>query len=299
MKLSCLILVLCLSWMGTTLAQPETVIAVELTGGAHAGRYALEAPESYCLYGTGNGDDWRTLYGTTESGPAALSTVLLQIPETTPAESGSADFFFSAGLGEYSTDDYVEYILDPPNGNGTGTVTVQWDGRKRAVLSIVGQTADDVGMNATVTCNNVLRVGGEALGAGELGELDFGTGLPAGAAATGSLELTIGDKSYSLMTNAEIADCAPDSFETGDFFYTYYPPGVTSLELYAPSLEAALQGTDNFGFGFDTQPVYRPGEGGSGSLTATRDGQQITLVADVTTADGTPIRATIHCPLPN
>jgi hypothetical protein len=177
-------------------AQPETLISLDLTGGDNAGSYEVTQEDSSCLYGTSNGDDWRTLYGSDTSKDGTLSTVLLVIPNTTEAASGSTDFFFSAGLNEYGGDAYLEYILDPPNSNGTGTVTVQKDGSE-ATLSITGQTSAGVKVNATITCNNVLEVGGEPKALSKLGELTF---APDSSAPTGSLELRIGDKTYSAQT---------------------------------------------------------------------------------------------------
>ncbi len=296
---SYLVLALLCAWGGVAQAQgePETLITLELAGGLHAGSHELSADDSYCLYGSSNGDDWRTLYGVSESSPGALSTVLLLIPATTPAEGGSSDFFLSAGFEEYGSDDYLEYILDPPNGNGSGTVTATWDGTKRAVLSISGQTAEGLSLSATITCANVLRVDGEALALSDLGELDFGTGLAAGAAAAGSLELRIGDETYTLQTGEEGA-CYQDLYEqTGNFQYSYYLEGYNGLDLFIPDFEAANGGTSDFGFAIDySYLIYRTGEG-SGTVTLRQDGEAFTLEVAVEMVDGTPVEATIRCSL--
>ena len=101
-----------------TLAQPETMITLELTGGEHAGSYEVTQEDSSCLYGTSNGDDWRTLYSPGDNNE--FSTALLLIESVSENSNGGTGFFFSAGFGEYGTNEYLEYILDPANGNGTG-----------------------------------------------------------------------------------------------------------------------------------------------------------------------------------
>jgi hypothetical protein len=277
-----------------TQAQPETIISVQLTGGDNAGTYEVTQEDSSCLYGTSNGDDWRTLYSSDTAGDRTLSTVLLVIPNTTAAAGGSTDFFFSAGLNEYEGEAYLEYILDPPNSNGTGTVTVQKDG-SQATLNVTGQTSAGVEVNATITCNNVLEVSSKSKSLSDLGELNF---APSSSAPTGSLNLTIADKNYQVQTGAEAA-CNRDmngNFDTEELFmYSYYVKGYNNLDLYIPDLESAKNGTSDFGFALDSfYLIYRTGEG-TGTVTATQAGDQLTLNVDVQTLEGLPVQATLTC----
>jgi hypothetical protein len=281
-------------WITLVQAQPETLINVQLSGGDHAGTYEVTQEDSSCLYGTSNGDDWRTLYGTDTSQDGTLSTVLLLIPATTEATSGSTDFFFSAGLNEYGGEAYLEYILDPPNGNGTGTVSVQKDGSE-ATLSITGQTSGGVDINATITCTNVLEVGGDPKALSTLGELNF---APDSAAPTGSLSLSIADKTYQVQTGEE-ATCTRDmmgDFDTEEvFMYSYYLDGYTNLDVYIPSLESAINGTSDFGFALDSYYlIYRTGEG-TGTVTATQAGDQLTLEIRAQSVEGIGVQATLTC----
>lgn len=68
------------------------------------------------------------------------------------------------------------------------------------------------------------------------------------------------------------------------------------LTLYVASLEEAVGGTARFGFGVDLAPIHEVGD--SGTVTATRAGDQVTLFMDTQTAEGTPVQATITCTLP-
>jgi hypothetical protein len=272
-------------------AQPETLISVQLTGGDDAGSYEVTQEDSSCLYGTSNGDDWRTLYGSDTAGEGTLSTVLLVIPNTTEAASGSTDFFFSAGLNEYGGDAYLEYILDPANGNGTGTVTVQKDG-SQATLNITGQTSTGVTVNATITCNNVLEVGGEPKTLSKLGEVKF---APDSSTPTGSLELRIGNETYSARTDQE-ATCTRDAYDTpGLFTYSYYVDGYTNFDIFIPNFQVNGEGISDFGFSMNSYYlVYRTGEG-TGTVKATQAGDQLTLQVDVQTVEGIPVQATLNC----
>jgi hypothetical protein len=281
----------------TCLAQnePETIIAVQLTGGDHAGGYEITQEDSSCLYGTSNGDDWRTLYGSDSSQTGELSTVLLLIPSVSESSNGGTDFFFSAGFGEYGADDYLEYILDPPNNNGTGTVTVEKDGNY-ALLTVTGQTSAGVAVNATITCNLVLELNTEPKALSELGAIRFAPDSPT---PTGSLELTIADKTYQVQTGEEAA-CDRDmngDFDTEEIFmYSYYVEGYNNLDLYIPDLEAAKNGTSDFGFALDSfYLIYRTGEG-TGTVTATQVGEVLTLEIDVESPEGIPVYATLTCP---
>jgi hypothetical protein len=272
-------------------AQPETVINVQLTGGGDAGSYEVTQEDSSCLYGTSNGDDWRTLYGSDTSQDGTLSTVLLVIPNTTEAASGSTDFFFSAGLNEYGGEAYLEYILDPPNGNGTGTVTVQKDG-SQATLNISGQTSAGLEVNATITCTNVLEVGGEPKALSKLGEVTF---APDSSAPTGSVSLTIADKSYHVQTSDE-ATCVKDVYDqVGVFQYSYYVDGYTNFDIFIRNFQVNGEDTSDFGFSMNSYYlVYRTGEG-TGTVKATQAGDQLTLEVDVQTVEGIPVRATLTC----
>ncbi len=282
-------LVLLLVWTGLVQAQPETIITVELIGGDHAGGYEIAQEDSICLYGTSNGDDWRTLY--TSDGSQELSTALLLIESVSESSSGGTDFFFSAGFGDYGTNEYFEYILDPANGNGTGTVSVQRDNHD-ATLDVTGQTSAGVTVNATITCTTVLETNTKPKSLADLA-INF---APDSNRPMGSLELTIADKSYHVQTGEE-ATCTRDVFgEAGLFGYSYYLDGYNSLDLFIPNFEVG-HSTSDFGFAIDTVYIlYKTGEG-SGTVISTQEGDTLTLEVDAISAEGTPVTATLKCVL--
>jgi hypothetical protein len=289
--LTVLHLVLLLTCRGFVQAQPETIITVELTGGEHAGSYEVTQEDSICLYGTSNGDDWRTLYSPGGGEAGELSTTLLLIESVSENASGGTDFFFSAGFGEYSTNEYLEYILDPATGNGAGTVTVQRDGHD-ATLSVAGQTSAGVTVNATITCTTVLETNTKPKSLQDLA-VNF---APDSSHPTGSLELSIADKSYRVQTGEE-ATCTRDFFgEAGLFGYSYYVNGYNSVALFIPNFEVG-QNTSDFGFAIDTVYIlYKTGEG-SGTVTSTQEGNTLTLEVAATSSEGIPVKATLQCVL--
>ena len=281
--------VVLLGLTGLTWAQPETIITVQLTGGDHTGNYEVAQDNSSCLYGTSNGDDWRTLYVSDSS--QELSTALLLIPSVSESSNGGTDFFFSAGFGEYGTNTYLEYILDPTNSNGAGTVTVQREGHN-ATLNINGQTSAGVKLNATITCTTVLETNTKPKSLADLA-VNF---APDNSNPTGLLELSIGDKNYQVQTGTE-ATCTRNFFdEAGLFGYSYYVDGYNSLDLFIPNFEVG-QSTSDFGFAIDTVYIlYKTGEG-SGTVTSRQEDDTLTLEASVQSPEGIPVKATLQCVL--
>jgi hypothetical protein len=279
-------IVLLFAWLTFAQAQPETIITVELIGGDHTGSYEVAQEDSLCLYGTSNGDDWRTLYVSTGDG---LSTALLLISSVSQNSDSGTDFFFSAGFGEYGTNKYLEYVLDPTNGNGTGTVSLQRDGHD-AALSVNGKTSAGVSVKAMITCTTVLETDMKPKSLGGLA-VSFAPDSPN---PTGLLELSIGDKNYRVQTGEE-ASCSRDFFgEAGLFGYSYYVDGYNSLDLFIPNFEVG-QTTSDFGIGIDTAYIlYKTGEG-SGTVTSRHDGDTLTLMVEATSLEGIPVKATLTC----
>lgn len=288
-----LLILILFFWTCLAQSESETIYNVQLTGGDQAGTYEVTGSDAECLYGTSNGDDWQTRHITEEN--SVLSTVLLLVPSTAAASSGTTDFFFSAGFGEYSSDEYLEYILDPTNTNGTGSITIQKDG-SQATINISGETATGVSVNATITCTNVLEVGADSYEPKALSELGAIRFAPDSTAPTGALELTIADKKYQIQTGEE-ASCGFDPYDPNLFYYGYYVDGYASLDLYirASSLEALQQGSSDFLLSIDTTYVaYRTGEG-SGTVKATQEGDTVRLAVKVESPEGIPVYATLTC----
>lgn len=286
-----------LSVLGSALAVPLTRVSVEVTGGAYEGSYTRDSPDTNCMVGSGGGDKWEATVGTDVPEPGGLSLFMLTVPHSGMSSStGSAtitDFSLFVGFGEYGGDGYTEYALEPASSKGSGSLSLTQTDRKHAQLAVTGQTAEGVTLSATLTCNDVLDMSGRALSASEFGELNF---APDSASPVGSLELALGDATYTVQTGEE-GSCTSGMTQAGDLWYEYYPgEGYTDVLLITDNLESAKSGTSVFGFSIDLSPIHQPGD--AGTLTVTQTGDHLTLVADAQTSDGVPVKVTAVCPLP-
>jgi hypothetical protein len=269
-------------------AENERFIELVVAEGLHAGHYKVQDAEG-CLFDH-SWDITYSLYLEKPSGnsPETLGLLTLRVP----AENDPSRFTLVAGFGDYDTADYKEYLLEPANGVGTGSVHVVKDG-KHALLTVTGKTPDGVELSATLECLDVLDLTGETPQTSELA-LSF---PPDSSPPKGSLELTIGSQSYRLKTGDE-ATCDRGVAEANDLWYDYDPGGsYTGLMLIIQDLEEAKTGTANFGFSIDMHPYHAYGDGGN--VTVRQDGNSLSIQAELTDTEGTAITATVTCPLTN
>lgn len=284
MKSVLILLYLALAF-GTAQTEPERFVALDLGGGAHTGHYEAKDSEA-CLYDH-NWDVTYSVYLEHPSGNSPDTFGLLRL--SVPDENDLTAFTLVAGFGDYGTPDYTEYTLEPATGSGTGLLEVAKTG-KHAALTITGKTAEGVELTATFECLDVLDTSGDTPPLGDLA-LSF---PPDSDMPTGLLELSVGGQSYRVQTGSE-ASCDRHVVEGVDLWYEYDPGGsYTGVMLIVPDLEAAKGGTSSFGFSLDLHPYYQNGDS-SGKLTDTQAGDTLTLKAELTDADGTPLTATITC----
>ena len=284
MKSVLMLLYLALAF-GTAQTEPERFVTLDLSGGAHAGHYNVQDSDA-CLYD----HSWDITYSVylehpSGNNPDTLGLLKLSVPD----ENDLAAFTLVAGFGDYGTPEYTETTLEPASGAGTGRVEVAKTG-KHASLKVTGTTADGVTLTATFECLNITDISGDTPPLNDLA-LSF---PPDVAAPTGSLELNVSGQSYRVNTGKE-ASCDRHVVEGVDLWYEYDPGGsYTGVMLIVPNLKEAESGTSSFGFAIDLHPYYQNGDSG-GTLTAKQNGGTLTLEASLTTADGTPLTATITC----
>ena len=270
---------------------PATVIDLSITGGPLEGRYEAVSEDATCSYGYAFSEDsWGNQYSIETTDPTTFSSLQLIVPNSSQAAGGAGEFVTTVSFGELFTDSETSYTINTQNARtdeGTGIVTVQDEG-DTALVTISGTTAEGVGIEATITCNRVLRAAGGSSSA----EAD---------APSGSLELSVTGETFSLPTGDE-AGCSRDYAEEGDLFYSFYGEGngLSNVELMLPDLEAAGTGSEAFYVSVNDQAYYLDttagNSDGSGLVTATRSGDALTLTLDVVTADGVPIQGTLTCP---
>lgn len=272
---------------GMAQTEPERFVTLDLSSGsgAHAGHYGVQDSEA-CLYD----HSWDVTYSVylehpSGNDPDTFGLLRLSVPD----ENNLAAFTLVAGFGDYGAPEYTEYTLEPANGLGTGLLEVDKTG-KHAVITVTGKTAEGVALAATFECLDVLDTSGDTPPLSDLA-LSF---PPDATAPTGLLELSVGDQSYRVQTGPE-ASCDRHSAEGIGLWYEYDPGGsYTGVMLIVPDLGAAKDGTSSFGFSIDLHPYHQNGDS-SGKLTDTQAGDTLTLNAELTDADGTPLTATITC----
>ncbi|HET7645775.1 MAG TPA: hypothetical protein VFM03_04755 [Candidatus Limnocylindria bacterium] len=130
-------------------------VDVTITGGEFEGSYAGSVPDGGCSRGATGSNTFGLQYSTTED--VELSSVQLIVNDADAAASGSEDFQTTFTFGDLLNGTNVD--LKPGEGEGSGTVTLD-DRGDTATITIEGETADGVGIDATVECHSVFDFGG-------------------------------------------------------------------------------------------------------------------------------------------
>lgn len=138
---------------------PQAEVDLVITGGAHAGNYHGVTPGSGGCSRNALGEDHFGLQYTNEDAADGFTSLQLILRDAAAAgATGTDDFVATVQLGSMS--DGTTYNIDPANGDGSGTITLDDSGDDAATVVISGETADGVQVDATVTCNLVYDFGG-------------------------------------------------------------------------------------------------------------------------------------------
>lgn len=130
-------------------------IVMTITGGADAGDYEIVAPDAGCSFGLASEGAWGNQYSQTGLGDGGFSSLQLVVNDAEAAASGTENFFMTVEIGELFAG--TSYTVDPGEGDGTGTVTVDDRGGDDATVTIDAETADGVHIEATIECFQVIR----------------------------------------------------------------------------------------------------------------------------------------------
>jgi hypothetical protein len=132
-------------------------IKVTLTGGPDAGTYEAHPTEVSCSYGlAGDPDSWGNQYSTSDKS-VKFSSLQLIVPSTKAAASGTKEVLMTITIGEiFKGHDYEIDTTKGKTGDGTGTATIQTTpDHKTGTVTVKGTTKDNVGIDATIQCNQV------------------------------------------------------------------------------------------------------------------------------------------------
>lgn len=130
-------------------------VDVTITGGAFEGNYSGSVPDGGCSRGATGENTFGLQYSTTED--VELSSVQLIVNDADDAAGGTEDFMTTLTFGDLLEGTTVD--ISPPDGNGTGTVTVD-DRGDTATITIEGETSDGMAIDATVECHSVFDLSG-------------------------------------------------------------------------------------------------------------------------------------------
>lgn len=130
-------------------------IDVTVTGGEFAGTYSGSVPDGGCSRGATGENTFGLQYSTDQA--VDLSSLQLVVNDASAATGGGTDDFMTTlTFGDLLQGTMLE--VQPPEGNGSGTVTVD-DRGDTATIEIEAEASDGTTIDATVECHTVFDFG--------------------------------------------------------------------------------------------------------------------------------------------
>jgi hypothetical protein len=143
-----------------------TTIHLVVTGGPHAGTYEAKSENLTCTYGFAGKGSWGNQYSVQGKGANEFSSLQLIVPDTKDAADGTDKFLITAGFGELMKPSWSEHTIntgaslsgvsDDVKKEGSGTITIE-DKGKTGKVSFKGKTKDNVGLEGTIDCHQLMR----------------------------------------------------------------------------------------------------------------------------------------------
>jgi hypothetical protein len=137
-----------------------TTIHLVIGGGPHAGTYDAKSSNITCSYGFAGPGSWGNQYSVTGKKPAEFSSLQLIVPDTKDAADGTDKFLLTVGFGELMQPGYSEHTINTSVGSsskeGSGTISVD-DRGQTGKVSFKGRTKDDVTLEGTIDCHQLMR----------------------------------------------------------------------------------------------------------------------------------------------
>lgn len=140
---------------GEQLAKAEVELAIAT--GAHAGRYSGATSSGGCTRDA-LGDNQFGLQYTNEAAADGFTSFQMIVRDAAAAADAETDDFMAAvTFGPLLTG--TTYQLDSAQDDGRGRVSISQGDKDHAVVTVSGETADGVQLDATITCNVVFDMG--------------------------------------------------------------------------------------------------------------------------------------------
>lgn len=148
---------------GSAVAVPSgggtaTTIHLVVGGGPHAGTYDAKSEDLTCTYGFAGKGSWGNQYSVMGKKANEFSSLQLIVPDTKDAADGTDKFLMTVGFGELMKPSWSEHTINTTKDNkdGTGTITVD-DKGKTGKVSFKGKTKDNVTLDGTIDCHQLMR----------------------------------------------------------------------------------------------------------------------------------------------
>lgn len=151
---------------GSSGGAAATTIHLVIGGGPHAGTYDARSSDVTCTYGYAGPGSWGNQYSVTGKKPTEFSSLQLIVPDTKDAADGTGTFLMTAGFGELMQPGYTEHTINTGatlggastnvKPEGSGTITVE-DKGKTGKVSFKGKTKDNVTLEGTIDCHQLMR----------------------------------------------------------------------------------------------------------------------------------------------
>ncbi|HET6778011.1 MAG TPA: hypothetical protein VFH26_03930 [Gemmatimonadales bacterium] len=143
-----------------------TTIHLVVGGGPHAGTYDAKSDDITCTYGFAGKGSWGNQYSVMGKKATEFSSLQLIVPDTKDAADGTDKFLMTVGFGELMQPSWSEHTIntgaslqgvsDDVKKEGTGTVKID-DRGKTGKVTFQGKTKDDVSLEGTIDCHQLMR----------------------------------------------------------------------------------------------------------------------------------------------
>jgi hypothetical protein len=148
--------------VGPIAAQAVTEsVHVVITGGPLAGSYEATETKGGCSTGANGPGSWGNAFSNSKAGEKEIGALSLIVPSAKAAAAGTKEFMVQLRLGSILGKNVAYDIETRPDQRrpaGSGVVTVT-DAGATAKVTIAAKTADGIGIQATIDCKSVTRMG--------------------------------------------------------------------------------------------------------------------------------------------
>lgn len=131
-----------------------TSMKVTLTGGPKPGTYDKDSSTPTCTVGYAGEGKWGNAASDLED-KSGLIGIDLIVPDPAAAKAGTDDFMMAVYLDD-RLDPKNQFMIEPKNGKGTGTVKID-DRGGTATVTVQGKTKEGVGVDARIDCKQIMR----------------------------------------------------------------------------------------------------------------------------------------------